>query len=118
MGCATRVICLSSVEGLGARPVTTGLGAGMEELEDGPACDEGGYPRRFQYCSGVIPSGMGDGILPVADELLSVSARWLLVLLDLDTGLEPGALLLCSGRPSGPLGSPLRLGLRLGGVLF
>lgn len=42
MGCATRVICLSSVEGLGASPVTTGLGAGMEELEDGPACDEGG----------------------------------------------------------------------------
>ena len=99
--------------------MTTGLGAGIEELEDGPACDEGGYPRRFQYCSGVIPSGMGEGILPVADEeLLSASARWLLVLLDLETGLEPGALLLCSGKPSGPLGSPLRLGLRLGGVLF
>lgn len=41
------------------------------------------------------------------------------MLLDLETGLEPGALLLSSGRPpSGPLGSPLRLGLRLGGVLF
>ena len=76
--------------------MTTGLGAGIEELEDGPACDEGGYPRRFQYCSDVIPSGMGEGILPVADEeLLSASARWLLVLLDLETGLEPGALLLC-----------------------
>ena len=67
MGCATRVICRSSVDGLGARPVTTGLGAGIDELEeDEPAaCEEGGYPRRFQYCSGVIPSGMGDGILLV-----------------------------------------------------
>ena len=102
--------------------MTTGLGAGIEELEeDGPgACEEGGYPRRFQYCSGVIPSGMGDGtLLVVAAELLSASARWLLVLPDLDTGLDPGALLLCSAwRPSGPFGSPLRLGLRLGGVLF
>ena len=45
MGCATRVICLSSVEGLGARPVTTGLGAGIDEVEEdeGPAaCEDGG----------------------------------------------------------------------------
>ena len=42
--------------------------AAEEAAADEEGCDEGGNPRRFQYCSAVIPSGMGDGTLGLEKE--------------------------------------------------
>jgi hypothetical protein len=59
-GWATLVICLSSITGLGASPVTV-LGAGIAvKLAAPTGSEEAGYPLAFQYCSGVMPSGIGE----------------------------------------------------------